>query len=753
MLLPHRGCVLALLLLETGTLAQSAHAVGQPQGAAACVEMPGSTGAEALRAAGAACLTADRAQDAARLFERARASFEAGGDTRGVATCLGGLGDARGRLGDNDGALAAYESRLALEEIHGDELAMAKALYSMGRTEILLSRYPAAFDHFRRALALRERLGSPQDLAASLNGLGVAHCQIGQFEEGLTYFLRALDLAERGGDKKAIAFCEGNVGLVHKNLGRYDQALEHLHRSLTLERELGNEQGMAETLNNIGSVLRIKGESKEALHSFRQALEIKERLGNPHSIAFTLEALSEVLDDLGDLEGASAHAEKARDAYRMAGDLRGMAGALGNLGEAHLKLGRLEKARASFEEALAIADQIQAPVSAVQSLWNLADVAARQGRYRAAFESLRRRAELVDQTQGSQAQKQVSELQVKYETEKRKREIEALEQRAEIQDLRLGRERLLRNIALGAGLLLVAMGVLAVRRYSHLLSFWRRKNVVGHFRILETIGSGGMGVVYRAADVLDTSREVALKVVREDLSRDENQRRRLLHEGALVDQLSHPNVVRVLERGEHEGAVYIAMELLGGETLAARIRSGRTLTISAACEIVRQLVEVTARIHEKGILHRDLKPDNIMLLDASDAPRVKLLDFGLATSSSLSSLTQTGQVMGTLHYLPPERITGSDFTAAGDLYALGVVFYETLTLQKPFVGDLPIDIIRQILDKDPLPPSRLRADVPPALDDLVLTMLSRDPTRRPEARTILRRLVPLVDTGSVAIEC
>jgi serine/threonine-protein kinase len=241
-----------------------------------------------------------------------------------------------------------------------------------------------------------------------------------------------------------------------------------------------------------------------------------------------------------------------------------------------------------------------------------------------------------------------------------------------------------------------------------------------------------MGVVYEATDLMAKGRSVALKVIREELSGDPAQRKRFLNEAYLVDKLNHPNIIRVFERGEHQQTLYIAMELLQGRTLADIINAGQRLPVTECLPIMHQLTEALNQIHGQGILHRDVKPENIMVTeDGSNGAAVKLLDFGLARAHSLTKLTETGEILGTITYLPPEQITRQQLSPAGDIYALGVVFYELLTLEKPFWGQNPGEIVRAILDSEPLPPIRFRQELPDGLNALVMQMMSKQPEARP----------------------
>jgi tRNA A-37 threonylcarbamoyl transferase component Bud32 len=283
-----------------------------------------------------------------------------------------------------------------------------------------------------------------------------------------------------------------------------------------------------------------------------------------------------------------------------------------------------------------------------------------------------------------------------------------------------------------------------LRKYLRAVTFWKKKTQIGHFKILETIGTGGMATVYKAQDMLDRKRIVALKVLKEENFNDENQKKRFKHESLITEQLDHPHIVRIIERGEMEDCWYIAMELLRGESLSMLIRRDGRLPVGAALEIMLQIVDALQAIHAQNIVHRDLKPENIMVSKGHGRRHfVKLLDFGLAITPAQSRLTMSGVVMGTIRYLPPERISDGASSPAGDIYSAGIILYEMLTGSKPFWSEATGEVIHRILKTYPLPPKEISHEVPRELNALIMAMIDKDPARRPGLDAItaeLRRL-------------
>ena len=208
------------------------------------------------------------------------------------------------------------------------------------------------------------------------------------------------------------------------------------------------------------------------------------------------------------------------------------------------------------------------------------------------------------------------------------------------------------------------------------------------YEIIKTIGEGGMANVYLANDTI-LDRKVAIKVLRGDLSNDEKFIRRFQREALSVSNLSHPNIVEVYDVGEEDGQYYIVMEYIEGKTLKQLLKKRETLTLPEVIDIMLQLTDGLAHAHESYIIHRDIKPQNIMILDNG---LVKITDFGIAMALNATQLTQTNSVMGSVHYLPPEQANGKSATVKSDIYSLGILMYELITGSVPFKGDNAVEI-------------------------------------------------------------
>jgi tetratricopeptide (TPR) repeat protein len=250
---------------------------------------------------------------------------------------------------------------------------------------------------------------------------------------------------------------------------------------------------------------------------------------------------------------------------------------------------------------------------------------------------------------------------------------------------------------------------------------------VSHFRIIEPIAAGGMGIVYRAHDTR-LGRDVALKLPLASQQIDARGRARFLMEAHAAGALDHPNLCSVYEVGESDGGrLFLAMALYAGESLKSRIAREGPLAVGDALDIARQVALGLAFAHDAGVIHRDLKPGNVMLLPDGTA---KILDFGLAKLADLGDTTSHAGGLGTAGYMAPEQVRGQAVDARADLWSLGVLLYEMLTAVRPFRGDDVVSISHAILNDDVPRPSTLQARLPRAVDDLVVALLRKDREHR-----------------------
>ena len=246
------------------------------------------------------------------------------------------------------------------------------------------------------------------------------------------------------------------------------------------------------------------------------------------------------------------------------------------------------------------------------------------------------------------------------------------------------------------------------------------------YEIIRTIGEGGMANVFLAHDTI-LQRDVAVKILRGDLAADEKFVRRFQREAISASSLSHPNIVEMYDVGEDEGQYFIVMEYVNGKTLKSLIKKRGALTLPEVIDIMLQLTSAISCAHESYIIHRDIKPQNVMILEDG---RVKITDFGIALALNSTELTQTNSVMGSVHYLPPEQANGTGSTVKSDIYSLGILMYELLTGKIPFKGETAVEIaIKQM--KEQIPSVRdINPNIPQSVENIIIKACAKNPKNR-----------------------
>lgn len=246
------------------------------------------------------------------------------------------------------------------------------------------------------------------------------------------------------------------------------------------------------------------------------------------------------------------------------------------------------------------------------------------------------------------------------------------------------------------------------------------------YRIIDTLGEGGMANVYLAKDII-LQRKVAVKVLRLDLQKEPQTEVRFQREAIATSELSHPNIVSVLDVGNDQGLPYMVMEYVDGPDLKDYIRKNSPLDLHEVIRIMDQILSAVALAHKHNVIHRDLKPQNILM---DQRGNVKIADFGIAVALNQSSVTQTNSVMGSVHYMSPEQTRGGLVTKQSDIYSLGIILYELITGQVPFNGDTPVAVALKHA-QEPIPSIRKKnPNVPQALENVVLKATAKDPRDR-----------------------
>ena len=254
----------------------------------------------------------------------------------------------------------------------------------------------------------------------------------------------------------------------------------------------------------------------------------------------------------------------------------------------------------------------------------------------------------------------------------------------------------------------------------------RGQKINDRYQIIRTIGEGGMANVYLAHDLI-LDRDVAVKILRGDLADDEKFVRRFQREAIAASSLSHPNIVEMYDVGEDDGKYYIVMEYVDGKTLKNLIKKRGGLTLPEVIDIMTQLTSAIACAHDSNIIHRDIKPQNVLIKEDG---LVKITDFGIAMALNSNELTQTNSVMGSVHYLPPEQANGKGATVKSDIYSLGIVMFELLTGQLPFKGENAVEIaIKQMKNQIPSV-CNINSLIPQSVENIILKACAKNPKNR-----------------------
>src|ERR1700704_5366001 len=254
------------------------------------------------------------------------------------------------------------------------------------------------------------------------------------------------------------------------------------------------------------------------------------------------------------------------------------------------------------------------------------------------------------------------------------------------------------------------------------------------YEVQREIAQGGMAEVYLARDRL-LDRPVALKALFPEFAREPSFVERFRREAQAAANLNHPNIVAIYDWGQEDGTYFIVMEYVEGNSLRDLMRSEAPIEPGKAAEITAEIASALAFAHRNGVVHRDVKPGNVLLTKSGT---VKVTDFGIARAGASDGLTQTGSVMGTATYFSPEQAQGLAVDGRSDVYSLGVVLYELVCGGVPFVADSPVSVAYKHLREQPVPPSQRNTDVPPALEQIIMSALAKDPDHRYQSADDMR---------------
>ena len=629
----------------------------------------------------------------------------------------------------------------------GDKKGIAKCTHWVGSSYYALGEISKAYEYYKKALTLYRNVGNKEMTAQMLTYLGSFNSRYGNDEKAMEYFLKSAEIAEKEGFESMRCRVYEAIGKFYKKRKNYIKSFEYYEKALKISEKINSTFWLVTIYYSLGDLNYLEKKYDKALEYFEQAMKYQLQMNDTggNGGADILIRIGHVYVEKKDYGKALGNYQKALEIAVKFKEYENETESYKGMGEIYMAKGDFKKALYYFDKSLKIAKKLKRNQLIQEIYKSMSDLDEKLGRYKEAIKYLRLYSDMKDKTFSEDSAKKIADMQIKYETEKKEKEIEALKKDNRIQQLTLEQQRLIRNASIIAALLGLIILIMFLKKYRYLLTFWKKKNYVGHYRLVDKIASGGMGIIYKAQDMLDKTRILAIKVLREEYFEDEVQKKRFKNEAAIIDQFDHPHIVKVIERGEADGNLYIAMELLEGRNLSEILKEEGGFSIAIAVDIMIQAADGLTKIHRKNIIHRDLKPENIMIIQKEDNPYfVKILDFGLSKTHSLSRLTQTGMILGTIFYLSPEQILDTGITIASDVYALGIIYYEMLSGQKPFAGETEESVIKQILEKEPLEIKQLRPDVPAELSGLIEKMAAKKPLQRPSIEQVLETLRKIV---------
>jgi tetratricopeptide (TPR) repeat protein/tRNA A-37 threonylcarbamoyl transferase component Bud32 len=618
-------------------------------------------------------------------------------DENGKARALIFLANAYRNRGDIQKPFAYAREALQIFRQSADNAGIIDALNTMGTLYSSIDNYDEALKYLLEAQLLAENSGLYAKESGILYQLCNLYINLGNPQKALEYSRTAYDLAQKSKMRRPAAYYRNSMGLAYNGLKQYKQALEIFRESFDLFTELNDTYGLTAAAGNLGDVYEHMNNSSKALEYMEKAVGLAEENGYKD---FLCENLS-------------------------------------NIGDHYLRLEDFPRAESYYKNALSIAGKIDNKNTESEIYKQLAGLYTARKDHKTAMEYYKKHVEIKDRMVNEAKNHQLLELQERYNAEKRTREIDALKHNNRIQTIT-------RNAFLAGFILVLVILALVFKKYLYFFSFWKKQKYIGQYRLIETVGSGGMSTVYKAHTIRDKTKLAAVKVLKDEFFNRESTRKRFKQEGTIIDKLHHPNIIKIFERGETHDKLYIAMEFLEGRTMAEKIENEGAFSLDACLPVMKQITGALAFIHRADIVHRDLKPENIMITGENgneiDEVTVKLLDFGLSRMKLQSRITMTGVLVGTAGYMAPEQIAELTSSPAGDIFSLGLVFYEMVTGRPAFTGDSFSQIEKQILETEPAVPIDIRSRIPGKLHDLIMQMLSKNPHHRPTAETVLERL-------------
>lgn len=609
----------------------------------------------------------------------------------------------------------------------------AAALFHLAGAHWNLDHTKDAFKYILESLRLFKILKDNNNLKRAAERAGYYYLKIGNHPEALKYGIRSFELSVELGDENKIAEAHFQLGRIYIHVNKERDALEHFQAALKIAEKTGHKHRWL-YLNNIGVAHKSMKQYTRAIKYYQKTLELARRENRMDRVSGAMLNIGIVYGELKQHDKALSYLLRALKKNEETGNKPDSRKILLSIGDQYYKKQNYESSESYYFKALAIIEKSGSTIDKELIYERLSRLYAKMEDDKTALRYYKMYSIIKDSRVNERKNKQYLELQERYEADRREKEIEILKRNNKIQQMT-------RNF-LFAGLLVVLIILFFFfKRYMHLFSFWKKEKYIGQYRIIEPIGEGGMGNVFKAYHIKNKTSIVAIKVLKDILFRVESSRKRFKNEGVIIDQLNHPNIVKVYERGQSDNRMYIVMEYVHGETLEKMIACEGKINLTVCIHIMIQVSDALAKIHSKNIVHRDLKPANILLTEQNgDTYFVKLLDFGLSKMKSQSRYTQSGVIVGTVNYVSPEQVIDLEYSSASDIYSLGVIFYEMLVGETAFPGDSMPTIVDRILNRKLEPISKMRPELPGDLSRLITKMIAKNPAQRPGAELVLRKL-------------
>jgi len=663
---------------------------------------------------------------------------------------------------------------------------MSEFYKKLGNEYLFLSKYEEAERNYREFGKICEEINNKKGFVDFLNNLGVVYIHSYKYSKSEKFLLRALQSAKECKYKEAVSLALNNLGILYNNTGKTSKTLECYFESLKINEEIKNITGLSRTYNNIAIVYKNRKDYVKAMSYIEKGILLDKKHGNKNLLSSKyntkglLYALQNRIDkglpyfkkalklslEIEDYDASSKYYGNIAISYKnsnnipfailnykksfeMAKKTNNITSQIiffANMGCLYIDQNKFKKSELYLKKALKMSKNYKILFLTRNVYRNLYELSDARKNYKDSIHYYIKYTEIKDKILNKQSNDKIAEMQTKYESEKKDKEITILSKNNlllkkdnQIKKLEITQKDFKTKILIvGFALVLIAL-ILLFLKYKKLFAFWKKKNHISSYRLVDKIGSGGMAVVFKGFHTKNKTEPVAIKILKEDINADADQKKRFFNEANILKNINHENIVKIFEVGEFDNQLFIAMEYIKGNTLAFEIHKNKNLLGKHGIFIMTQLINALFELHKREIIHRDLKPENIMLSEKNGVLSVKLLDFGLAKTQSLNSLTKTGMILGTIFYMPPEQLFHSVFSFAGDIYSLGIIFYEMLTGERPYKGDTTGEIMFEILNKDPDPIIAKNHDISEEINKIIFGMMNKEPQKRPDIITLMEK--------------